>query len=430
MYSRRGLLRAVGTGVVAVGAGCVTGEDARSGTTRTTAPRTTRTRTRTPTARPTSTTREPATEAETGADTETPTEQDPETDTETPAPNPGWSEAAALPVEQSAAGGAVLDGKLYYFGGFETDVDLAAVARTFTYDPRDGADGSWERVADLPEKLWGPCGVASDSKLYSFGGSPPDSPYLTGDPPTDRISAYSPHRGWTDLTEKTGVRCPYPNWAMTGAYDSEKDLIYCVGGATAVTDRESATDHGTDSSSLGRYDETRVWVFDPEREVVADPDFARLPEGKRWSSVAIVDVGGRTYLHAIGGGRGVVGPTDSNVRVDLATGAVEATTPVPRPAFFATTANPVLGGEIYLTHARLDRHDAPNDGYATTSLRYDPETDRFAELSARPSHVRSRAVDGVIDGELYVAGGHLKRYDRNDLHDCVRYNERFVPSIE
>lgn len=428
MYSRRALLRAIGTGVVAVGAGCTAGEEGTTGTTRTTRRST---RTPPPNERPTrTTTTEPDTPAET---TETGTQTETETETETDTPEParsGWSAANALPVEQSDAGGAVLDHKLYYFGGFETGPDLTAVARAFTYDPHAREEGCWDRIQDLPAKLWGPCGVASDATVYSFGGAPPDSPYLTGDPPTDAIFAYAPGNGWTDLTERKGVRCPYPNWAMTGAYDPETELIYCVGGATAVTDRESATDHGTDSDSPGRYDETRVWTFDPAREEVADPDFARLPEGKRWASVAIVTLGGRRYLHAIGGGRGVVGPTDSNYRIDLATGTVEEMTPAPRPAFFATTANPVLGGEIYLTHARMDRDDAPNDGYTTTSLRYDPVADAFAELAARPRHVRSRAVDGVIDDHLYVAGGHIKRYDRNDLHDCVRFNERFVPRTE
>jgi hypothetical protein len=36
----------------------------------------------------------------------------------------------------------------------------------------------------------------------------------------------------------------------------------------------------------------------------------------------------------------------------------------------------------------------------------------------------------VIDGRLHVAGGHIKRYARNDLHDAVRYNERYIPPDE
>ena len=460
MYSRRWLLRAIGLGALAAGAGCAGTEDGPSGAAEPTRPATGRpaTRTRSSTARPT--TREPTTDAASSTTTDpepetTGTEAETATEPETAeSPQPGWSERNALPVEQSAAGGAVLDGRLYYFGGFETGPDLNAVARAFRYDPAAGVDtdtgndtgtatdtngdagidaddptGCWDRIADLPAKLWAPCGVASDAAVYSFGGAPPNSPYRTGDPPTDRIFSYSPGENWTNLTARTGVRCPYPNWAMTGAYDSEANLIYCVGGATAVTDRESATDHGTDSDSAGRFDETRVWTFDPVTGTVVDPDFARLPEGKRWATIAIVDAGGRKSLHAIGGGRGVVGPTDSNYRIDLATGAVTAMTPTPRPAFYATTANPVLDGEVYLTHARLG-NDAPKNGYATRSYRYDPGADRFAELTARPEYVRSRAVDGVIDGRLYVAGGHVKRYARNDLHDAVRYNERYIPPDE
>lgn len=410
MYSRRRLLAAIGTGVCASTAGCGAEDPSRAAGTVDRTPRT-----RASTARPASTepTREPTTASES---------DETDTETETPEPAVGWGEAARLPRAQSAAGGGVLDGRLYYFGGFASGEGLDATERAFVYDPAIGSEGEWDRIADVPAELWAPCGVATDDRVFSFGGAPPDGPY-DGDEPTDAIYAYTPEEGWTDLTSETGVRCPYPNWAMTGVYDPASGSIYCVGGGTDVTDRSSATDHDTDSDSLGRYDESRIWTFDPASGTVADPDFARLPEGKRWATVGLLESNGGRYLHAIGGGRGVVGPTDSNVRVDLDSGAVTERTPAPRAGTFATTANPVLDGEIYLTHGRFGRE------YTTRSYRYDPAADEFAEFP-QPEHVRNRAVDGVIDGRLYVIGGHVKRYEREGYHDATTHNEAFVPPPE
>ncbi|PSP73441.1 hypothetical protein BRC86_09325 [Halobacteriales archaeon QS_3_64_16] len=119
--------------------------------------------------------------------------------------------------------------------------------------------------------------------------------------------------------------------------------------------------------------------------------------------------------------RDLVGPTDSNVRVGLESGRVERARPAPRAGMFASTADPVLDGEIYLTHGRFGRE------YTTRSYRYDPAADESGELAERPEHVRNRAVDSVIDGRLYVVGGHVKRYERDNYHDATTDNKAYTP---
>ena len=119
-----------------------------------------------------------------------------------------WAGNARLPQAQSAAGGGVLDGQLYYFGGFDSWPKLDATDRAFVYDPVAGSEGEWDRIPDMPARLWAPCGVASESRIYSFGDAPPNSPYSTGEGPTDAIFAYGPGEGWRDLTSETGVRIP------------------------------------------------------------------------------------------------------------------------------------------------------------------------------------------------------------------------------
>ncbi|EMA46279.1 Kelch repeat-containing protein [Halococcus saccharolyticus] len=391
-----------------------------SSETTTATPTRTTTRTETPTATPTETaTRTPT---ETATATETPTET-----ATAPASSVGWTERTPLPVVGSDAGGGVLDGELYFFGGIETATGLAATRRTFAYDPAAGSGGTWDRQSDFPRALWGPCGVATDDALYSFGGAPTNGPYEGGPPPSDAIFRYRPDEGWTDLTATQGTRCPYPNWVMGGVYNPVDGLIYCVGGGTGAHDAETATDHGFDGDVPGTFDERRLWTFDPTSESVADPDLARMPEAKRWPTVALLEADGRQYVHVIGGLSGTTGPTDSNFRYDVASGSFERATPMPRAGTYATHGDPVIGNRAYLTNGMFWEGEPTIDRYETVAHRYDPASDSFVTDLPRPSHRRGGATSGVIDGTLYVVGGHIKRFDQNGLHDCVAYNEAFTP---
>jgi hypothetical protein len=456
--SRRAALRALGVGALAATAGCLfgggtNGSESDSRTTDEASPDDERTPRMTtqeqsiPATAPAATPSKTAAATTTGAGTtnrtatgataeptatttrrpeSTPTAtrtSEPTTTAATPAAATGWTEQAPLPVVGSDAGGGVLDGKLHFFGGIETGVGLEAVARTFAYDPTAGSGGAWERLPDLPRKLWGPCGVATDDALYSFGGAPTDAPY-EGGPPSDAIFRYRPGEGWTDLS----VRCPYPNWVMGGVYNPKDGLIYCLGGGTGAHDAATATDHGSDGDVPGTYDERRLWTFDPESERVADADLARMPAAKRWPTVALFSVDGSQYLHAIGGLSGTTGPTDSNFRYDFETGEFEHAQPLPRAGTYATHSNPVIGGRAYLTHGMFWEGESTVDRYKPIAHRYDPVEDGFETDLPEPTHLRGGATSGIIDGTLYVVGGHIKRFDQNGLHDCVAHNEAYTPA--
>lgn len=373
---------------------------------------------------PTTTTTEepPTTTATEPTATETTTTKEPPSDSDS------WSTGPDLPTPQSNMGGGVVDGSIYCFGGIESGESLPAVARTYRLDPAEGSDGTWHQLEDAPRALWAPCGVTAEGKLYSFGGAPTDAPYGTGEPPSDEIFVYEPGEGWRDLTAETGVRCPYPNWAMGGAYDPDDGLIYLVGGGTDVTDRESASDHGVGTDDPGTYDESRVWTFDPTTEEVANPDLARLPEARRWPTVALVETDGETCLHAICGLFGVTGPTNDNLRYRVSTGEWESMTPAPRSGSYATTGNPIIDGTIYLTHGFFWEDSPSVDSYAAACHAYDPATDSFRTDLPSPGRLRGGAVDAVVGDTLYVVGGHVKRYDQNGYHDCKTANEAFSPS--
>src|SRR5262249_33055886 len=72
---------------------------------------------------------------------------------------------AANPIIRAEALRAVVDNKLYVFGGFEGD--LGPVTRSDVYDP---ATNKWTRITDLPTRLTH-AGVAVDGhNIYVAGG--------------------------------------------------------------------------------------------------------------------------------------------------------------------------------------------------------------------------------------------------------------------
>ncbi|WP_435075895.1 Kelch repeat-containing protein [Halococcus sp. AFM35] len=443
--SRRAALRALGVGTLAATAGCLFGRetdgsatDSKTSDTTPNGERTPRTTTQEqsiPTTAPAAATKTPEPTATPTFGATRTTTRPPESTSTTRTPDPttatgaatatGWTEQTPLPVVGSDAGGGVLEGRLHFFGGIETGVGLAAVARTFAYDPTAGTRGAWERLPDLPRRLWGPCGVATDDALYSFGGAPTDGPY-EGDSPSDAVFRYRPGEGWTELD----VRCPYPNWVMGGVYNPKDGLIYCLGGGTGDHDAATATDHGSDGDVPGTYDERRLWTFDPAAEQVADADLARMPAAKRWPTVALFSVDDTQYLHAIGGLSGTTGPTDSNFRYDLDAGEFERAQSLPRSGTYATHSNPVIGGRAYLTHGMFWEGESTVERYKPIAHRYDPVEDGFETDLPEPTHLRGGATSGVIDGTLYVVGGHIKRFEQNGLHDCVAHNEAYTPARE
>lgn len=337
----------------------------------------------------------------------------------------GWETTAPLPAAQSDAAGTVAEGQLYYLGGFTSGIEIDPVARAYRFDPSAGEDGRWDRIADMPRAVWGACGVAADGTVYSFGGAP-GSPY-DGDAPSDAILRYEPGAGWTDLTATRDIRCPYPTWGMRGAYNPADGLIYCVGGGTDVTDRESASHHGG-APQPGTFDERRLWTFDPAKERVADPDRARMQQAKRWASVALVSVEDRPCLHAIAGRLGGSGPTNTNYRYDLEREEWSELTPAPLTGNYGTNSNPVVDNAVYLTHGISLAGDLSLDSFALVNHRYDPVEDAFATDTATPAHPRTGPVDAVIDGRLHVVGGHVKRYDRDGEHQCLTRHEVFTPT--
>lgn len=75
---------------------------------------------------------------------------------------------AELPVGSAAAGVAVLDGKIIYFGG-ETATPGPALNRTWAFDPQDG---TWTELAGMNLGRHGSQAIVYKNKVYVAAGSP------------------------------------------------------------------------------------------------------------------------------------------------------------------------------------------------------------------------------------------------------------------
>ncbi|MFE7392724.1 carboxypeptidase regulatory-like domain-containing protein [Streptomyces sp. NPDC057582] len=128
-----------------------------------------------------------------------------------------WSALPNLSIARAAPQAATHDGKLYVFGGWDTDG--RPVAKTEIYDP---ATGAWSTGADNPKPYAGAAVTVLGSKIYIIGGCTLDD--CSG---TD-VQTYDP----ASNTWSSGAAYPEPvSWLGCGAIANK---LYCAGGATSA----------------------------------------------------------------------------------------------------------------------------------------------------------------------------------------------------
>ncbi|MEN8163170.1 MAG: kelch repeat-containing protein [Acidobacteriota bacterium] len=75
--------------------------------------------------------------------------------------------AADMPTPRGLVGSAVIDDKIYVFGGALNTSEWTATATAEVYDP---ATNTWESLNDMPTARWCPAAAAVDGKIYVIGG--------------------------------------------------------------------------------------------------------------------------------------------------------------------------------------------------------------------------------------------------------------------
>lgn len=291
----------------------------------------------------------------------------------TPAPVPAltWRQVAAAPLARQEAGGTVVNGKLYVFGGY-VDTTYRPTRRVDVYDP---AANTWSRGADLPVGLTH-AGIANDGRyIYIVGGYPAGEGTRSQIFATDAVRRYDTvENKWTTLAALPGKR---------------------GGGALVLLGR---TLHYFGGSDINRIDRDEHWSFDLDRPAAGWTGRADIPGAR--NHLAGTAVGG--VIYAIGGQNS----QDSNARMSTQVlrydPAADKWTPVaslPKARSHASHSTAVYNGRIY-TFAG----EGQGNVNLTDVSMYDPAANKWTNLTPLPSPRKSGVAD-IIDGKVVFTGG-------------------------
>jgi N-acetylneuraminic acid mutarotase len=299
----------------------------------------------------------------------------------TPSPSSGkeeawpkldWKKGADSPFARVESPTAVVDGKMYLFGGF-TD-DLGASNELDVYDP---ANDSWTRKKDMPTRLTHLNPAIDGKTIWFAGGFRGKHP----GPASAEVWKYDvASDGWA-------AGPPLPERRASGGLAIVGRKLHYFGGYKADRDT-NAGEHWSLSLDGGK-----EW----RRE-------ADLPDPRGHVCAAVLD--GKIY--ALGGDHGHdVTQVDvpSCHRYDPATNkwAEVASLPDGRSHFEGSTT--IYKGRIVVVGGRCNNSKPPR-GVVGDLLEYDPKSDAWAVVGEMPEKVLAPSA-AIIAGRLVVIGGGL-----------------------
>jgi N-acetylneuraminic acid mutarotase len=294
-------------------------------------------------------------------------------DNDTPVGNTiSYATEAANPIIRAEALRAVVDGKLYVFGGFSGD--LGPVKRSDVYDP---AANAWTQLPDLPTRLTH-AGVAVDGHdIYIAGG-------YAGIGATGYGQTFGVTQTWkfnTDTKQWTSF-VPLPKAVAGGGLVLLGRELHWVGGNNNL--RQDIGDH---------------YILNLDNTAAGWKTSTPLPNGR--SHLGVVVLNGKIY--ATGGQFGndaglttqkyldVWDPANPSVWTRLAD--------MPTAISHIASATFVFGDRIVTMGGETAHGVATNLVYA-----YDPATDKWAAMTKLPA-ARFSGVGAAIDGFIYFTTG-------------------------
>ena len=289
-----------------------------------------------------------------------------------------WTALPDMPIGKWEAATAVIDGKIYLFGGYIQNVRSSK--RSDIFDPNEG---SWTQFQDMPSAVSHMNAVLDGRTVWFAGGF------------KDGYRGHAIAEVWNyDVDEDRYTAAPLlPETRGGGGLALVGRNLHFIGGLEADRDTDSA-DH---------------WVLDLEawRRLgggsVQWQNAAPMPTPRNQFSTVTVD--GRIY--AIGGQFHHDSEQLDQARVDIydpATDSWASGPPLPKGHSHAEGGTFVHDGRIYV----VGGHTTPEGG--TKSI--DPDILALTpggawELVGRLPVPLSSPAAAIIDGKLYVAGGSL-----------------------
>jgi N-acetylneuraminic acid mutarotase len=285
-----------------------------------------------------------------------------------------WAAVAPALFPTAEAFNAVLDGKLYVFGGFSgtNGAITGPVAWSEVYDP---ATNTWRRLADFPRR-WSHVGAATDGRYAYFAGA-----YVgTG----------------TGFQQTFASKEVFRYDPRTDGYTRLPDLPEARGsGGLVLLGRDLHFFGGADIPA--RADRGEHWVLN-------------LDSGTTWRAAApmpnprthfgAVALNGKIY--ALGGERNHdenLIPQNTTQVYDPATDRWTALAPMPRAVNHIAGSTDVYQGRVLVLGGQEQHDQSIADCYA-----YDPATNRWTTLNPLPGR-RFSGLAAVIGNDIYFTQG-------------------------
>jgi N-acetylneuraminic acid mutarotase len=284
----------------------------------------------------------------------------------------GWETKAPSPIIRAEALRAVVDNKLYVFGGFSGD--LGPVQTSHVFDP---SPNTWTPITSLPTRLTH-AGVAVDgSNVYVVGG------YVGTAGKTGYEQTFGVKQVWRYNVDDDG-------WASMP--DLPKGL---AGGGAAVVGR---TLHSFGGNDTNRQDVGDHYVLNLDDTGAGWKTAAAMPDPR--SHFGTVVLGNRIY--AIGGQHG----NDADLttvttvsRYDADQNQWTTLAPLPVAVSHIASAAVVINNRIIVAGGET-AHETPTNRVTL----YDPATNQWSSLTPLPA-ARFSGVMGVLNDTLYFTTG-------------------------
>lgn len=296
---------------------------------------------------------------------------------------------ASSPIPRFEAASAIVNGKLYVFGGF-IDRRLRADGRSDFFDPNTG---NWAQISSLPAVVTHAGVAAANDEVWLVGGFAGDHP----GPATSDVWVYDVAAdSWSP-----GPSLPEPR--AGGGLVLLNSRLHYFGGSLA--------DRRADSSSH--------WVLDLAEPRVWHP-LAEMPGPRHQFGAAVL----ADRIYAIGGQENHDDWGHDLSRVDVydpATDSWSSAAPLPRPrshfepgTFVWQDQICAAGGEVGIRQALYDIDC------------YDPSANLWATAPALPEPIRAPIVR-PLNGSWYVATGGVMPSGMHPTTNVLRCEEPTYP---
>jgi N-acetylneuraminic acid mutarotase len=285
-----------------------------------------------------------------------------------------WTEQAPSPIARMEAQGAMVDGKLYVFGGFY-NIQLNATTRADRYDLQAKR---WERIADMPEPLTHAAQAVDGKKIYLVGGYLGDNP----GPAVASVWIYDT----TSNSWSAGPPLPAPRGAGAATVVG-RELHYFAG---AFRPEGIYRDTDTGEHWVLNLDNPSGWVDEPA-----------LPLPRNHLGAAALN--GKIYV--VGGQLERDEAASNQVQVDIydpVTNSWSRAADLPLARGHIESSLLSIDGRIVMLGGSVN---GGNSGLASADVYvYDPSSNTWSQMQSLPGG-RKSPVAGYSNGQIFVATG-------------------------